>query len=67
VLRGRAKRSPLWVAVLEAAKEWGVPPWVIEEQASEEWWERWRVLREETMVYQERRAKRANEKAMMDG
>jgi len=49
VLRGRAKRSPLWVAVLEAAKEWGVPPWVIEEQASEEWWERWRVLREETM------------------
>ena len=38
---------PDWVLVLEAAKEWGVPPWQIETEASQQWWERWRLMREE--------------------
>jgi len=67
LLRGQTDEAPLWVAVLEAAKEWGCPPWQIEEQASEEWWQRWRVMREESMRYQEHQAKRASGKAALDG
>lgn len=37
----------MWVMVLQAAQEWGAPPWVVEEQASELWWERWRCWKEE--------------------
>jgi len=39
---------PGWVMVLEAAKEWGIPPWQVEDEASVLWWQRWQVLREET-------------------
>ncbi len=39
---------PGWVTVLEAAKEWGIPPWQVEDEASVLWWQRWQVLREET-------------------
>ena len=34
--------------VLEIAKDWGVPPWVVEEQASIEWIERCALMRVET-------------------
>jgi hypothetical protein len=44
------------VALLEAAKEWGVPPWVIEDEISLEWWERWRVLQEERAKTQQAKA-----------
>lgn len=37
----------MWVAVLEAAKEWGIPPWRVEEEATAEWWDRWMVMRQE--------------------
>jgi len=42
---------------LEAAKEWGVPPWVIDEEAPYLWVERWRALRDETAIHQERQMK----------
>ena len=38
---------PGWVLVLEAAKEWGVAPWQIEDEASQLWWDRWMTLRSE--------------------
>ena len=47
-LRGYGSEMPGWVLVLEAAKEWGTPPWQIEEQASQAWWDRWLVMRSET-------------------
>lgn len=37
----------MWVMVLQAAKEWGTPPWVIEAEAPALWWERWRCWKEE--------------------
>lgn len=45
---------PEWVLALEAAKEWGMAPWVIEEEAPYRWMERWRVMREEMATYQSR-------------
>lgn len=31
---------PTWAVVLRLAEQWHVPPWVIEDGCSEEWWER---------------------------
>ena len=45
----------MWVMVLQAAQEWGAPPWVVEEQASELWWERWRCRKEEKGRFEEGR------------
>lgn len=45
----------MWVMVLQAAQEWGAPPWVVEEQASELWWERWRCWKEEKGRFEEGR------------
>jgi hypothetical protein len=33
--------------VLWAAEAWGMAPWVIEAQATAEWWERWQTYQEE--------------------
>ena len=49
VLDGSESESPGWVATLEASKELGIPPWQVEEQVSQLWWERW------LMWYEERR------------
>jgi hypothetical protein len=46
-LRGRTKAIPDWVPVLLAAEEWSIAPWRIEEEATQEWWQRWRALYEE--------------------
>lgn len=43
--------------MLEAAKEWGVPPWAIEEEAPAIWIERWRIAREETTTEATRKNK----------
>jgi len=32
---------------MEAAEEWHIPPWQVEEQATQEWWDRWVVMRQE--------------------
>lgn len=37
----------MWVLVLEAAEEWGTPPWVVEAMAPAVWWERWVCWQEE--------------------
>jgi len=29
--------------ILAAAREWGAPPWVVEERCSQRWWEWWTV------------------------
>lgn len=34
--------------VLEIAKDWGIPPWQVETEASAEWVERWALMRVET-------------------
>lgn len=49
VLDGSESELPAWVATLEASKELGIPPWQVEEQVSQLWWERW------LMWYEERR------------
>lgn len=52
---------------LEVAKEWGVPPWVIEEDAPWRWMERWRVMREEMATYQARQRKQQKTAASSEG
>lgn len=39
---------PEWAVVLEIAKDWGIPPWQVETEASAEWVERWALMRVET-------------------
>ena len=43
--------------MLEAAKDWGVPPWQLEEDATALWMDRWRVMREEMAVEAKRKNK----------
>lgn len=38
---------PQWFLIDEMAREYHTPPWVIEEQCSELWWERWLARRAE--------------------
>jgi len=47
VLRGEESELPGWVLILQAAEAWSMPPWEIEAQASQLWWERWRCWTEE--------------------
>ena len=54
---------PGWVMVLEAAKEWSIPPWQVEDEASVLWWQRWQVLREETARARKNAADKATERA----
>jgi len=49
---------PGWVLVLEAAKEWGVPPWQVEDEAPALWWGRWLAMREETAQARRDRAEK---------
>ena len=57
-LRGQTDHAPFWVAILEAAETWSMSPWTVEEQASEVWWHRWRVYREESAAYQKHQAQK---------
>jgi hypothetical protein len=43
--------------VLLAAEEWNTAPWRIEEEATQEWWQRWRVLYEERAKVAKRQQK----------
>jgi len=44
--------------VLEAAAEWGVPPWEIEEHFSYKWYHRWVTLRNMQIAKAKREAKK---------
>lgn len=46
----------MWVLVLQAAEEWGVAPWVVEEQATATWWRRWLCWKEEKARFANRRS-----------
>ena len=46
--------------MLQAAREWHVAPWEIEEEGSLYWWERWQTLRE---MEAEAREQKRKEKA----
>lgn len=46
-LRGRSSKVPQWVMVMQAAAEWHIPPWQVENEASLLWWDRWNIYREE--------------------
>ena len=52
---------PGWVLILEAAKEWGIPPWQVEDEASLLWWQRWLTLRDETSDARKRQADKAGQ------
>jgi len=39
-MAGESSEVPGWVLVLGIAKEYGLAPWEVEEQCSQEWWER---------------------------
>lgn len=57
-LRERGSEVPVWVLILQAAEEWGCPPWVVEEQCSVDWWSRWVMWREEVAT-----VRKANDKS----
>ena len=44
-LDGQSSEVPGWVFIMEAAQEWHTPPWVIEEEVNQLWWERWLMMR----------------------
>jgi len=44
--------------VLQAAELWGVPPWQVEDEASQLWWERWRVWEDEKATARQRVAEK---------
>jgi len=50
---------PQWVATLEMAQEWSIPPWTVEEQANQYWVERFMCYRSE----QAKESKRKREEA----
>ncbi len=58
-LRGEEDEPPLWVAVLDAAREWGIAPWQVEAEASKLWWDRWLCLKVERKVKRDSDAERA--------
>ena len=43
-LKGFAVPVPEWFVVLQMSKEWRVPPWKIEEEMTEYWWDRYQEL-----------------------
>ena len=53
---GKSDQLPWWGLVLQAAREWHVAPWEVEENATSFWLDRWRTLRElEAEVAREKR------------
>lgn len=52
--------------VLEAAKEWGCAPWVIEAEASAVWWQRWMCWREELAALAKRGEQRHKQAGMVE-
>ena len=48
---------PIWVMILQAADDWHVPPWVVEEDATADWWTRWRCWREERTAWEKSKDK----------
>lgn len=49
--------------MLEVSETWGTPPWVVEAEMSQEWWDRWQVYRREKIRQQEKEAKDLERKA----
>ena len=47
VLRGRRSTGPAWLAVLQMAEDWGVPPWeIVNAPGSLRWARRWAIYRQ---------------------
>lgn len=44
--RGQGKTVPAWTMFLALAKEWGMPPWRIIEEAPALWVDRWAAVEE---------------------
>jgi hypothetical protein len=40
------------LAVLEFAKDFGIPPWEVMDKCSANWWAWWKLLRAETSRYE---------------
>jgi len=45
-MRSGTADAPGWVLILEAAREWGTPPWNITGGSTILWFERWKAFRE---------------------
>jgi hypothetical protein len=52
---------PGWILILQAAKEWSIPPWQVEDEATLLWWQRWRVFEEEVAEQRKSVADRAGQ------
>lgn len=37
---------PWWAPIMGASDKWGIPPWVVEAECSQEWWGRYLTYRE---------------------
>ena len=53
---------PSWVATLEMSEAWGIPPWQVDDQASQYWVERFLCYRAETAKEQKRQAEKSKRK-----
>jgi len=53
---------PLWIATLEMAETWGVPPWQVDEDASQYWVERFLFYRSEKAKEEKRQSDKHNRK-----
>ncbi len=42
-------KPPEWALILQAAEEWGTPPWTIED-GSAVWFERWKFYRAQAQL-----------------
>lgn len=58
-MRGNSKTPPLWALIIEYGIEFGIPPWEVEEQASQEWFDRWLAYRKEKQDAEKKLQKRS--------
>jgi hypothetical protein len=51
---------PEWVVTLEMSETWGIPPWQVEDEASQYWVERFLFYRSEIAKERKRQSDKAN-------
>jgi hypothetical protein len=54
----QSANPPIWTPVLLMAKEWGIPPWQVEEECTFEWLKNWLAYRTAEGMEQERLEKK---------
>jgi len=63
--------APWWVAVLDAAAEWGCPPWALTGRDTpaerRRWWERWQARRHARADVMKLQQEEREQKKVRDG